>query len=148
MSTKDERAKIVAAKVAAERNRLICLIDDPSKSGVKLASMIDSYLEIFEIYQTFYVEWKEKGFPARQKHKNQGGHTNWIKHPLAQQVEVWTDKKTKALDMLGLTAKHKIHINPNDTVPPKEINEELEQDLPKDELAAHRKKWERARGGG
>lgn len=150
MSTKDERQKIVMKKVLAERHRLISLIDDPEKSGVKLASMIESYLEIFEIYQTFYVEWKDKGFPARQKHQNQGGHTNWIKHPLAQQVEVWTDKKTKALDMLGLTAKHRIHINPNDMVPPKNMPDDQpeEKDLPNDELAAHRKKWERARGGG
>lgn len=145
MSTKKERAEIVAQNVAKERNRIIVLIDDPEKSGVMLASAIDSYLEIFEIYQTFYIDWKDKGFKAMEKHTNQSGHTNLQKHPLAQQVEVWTEKKLKAMDMLGLTAKHKVRINPNDTVPPKNIsNENLEE--PKDELSLHRNKWKRARG--
>lgn len=147
LSTKKERAEIVEQNVQKERNRIIALIDDPEKNGVSLASAIDNYLEIFEIYQTFYVDWKDKGFPARQKHVNQGGHTNWHKHSTAQLVEVWSDKKMKAMDMLGLTAKHKARINPNDTVPPKVVSGEVEEETPQDELSQHRQKWKRARGG-
>ena len=149
LSTKKERAAIVEQNVKKERARIILLIDDPEKNGVVLASAIDNYLEIFEIYQTFYVDWKDKGFKATEKHTNQAGHSNLQKHPLAQQVEVWTEKKMKAMDMLGLTAKHKARINPNDTVPPKVVpREETTEEEEKDELSKHRQKWKRARGGG
>ena len=40
-------------------------------------------------------------------HKNKAGATNEMKHPLAQQVETWNDKKNKMLESLGMTNKGK-----------------------------------------
>ena len=41
-------------------------------------------------------------------HKNKAGATNEMKHPLAQQVETWNDKKNKMLESLGMTNKGKV----------------------------------------
>ncbi|MGQ0421604.1 P27 family phage terminase small subunit, partial [Bacillus sp. HC-Mk] len=78
-----------------------------SEFPLTLDPLIESYLDIFEVYMTMFIEWKEKGFPPTQRHTNKAGATNNSKHPLAQQVETWADKKTKALDLLGLTNKAK-----------------------------------------
>ena len=58
---------------------------------ITLDPLIESYLDIFEVYQYKYMLWKEKDF-LKPKTTNKAGATNNSKHPLAQQVEVWADK--------------------------------------------------------
>ena len=105
MSTKKQREKIVAEKLANEHNRILYILNESDYYDITLDPAIETYLEIFEIYQSKYVEWKDRGFPTVQKITNKNGSTNSMKHPLAHQVEVWTDKKMKALAMLGLVNK-------------------------------------------
>ncbi|HFU7087201.1 TPA: P27 family phage terminase small subunit [Bacillus cereus] len=142
MSTKKERQKIVADKTEAEKNRILKIMRDADIYTLTLDPLIESYLDIFEIYQTMYIEWKEKGFPSTQRHTNKAGATNNSKHPLAQQVETWSDKKTKALDLLGLTNRTKAgkQITGGSSV---RKDEELQKPKqhPVDELEAHRNKW-------
>ncbi|MCU5339291.1 P27 family phage terminase small subunit [Bacillus cereus] len=145
MSTKKERQKIVADKTEAEKNRILKIMRDADIYTLTLDPLIESYLDIFEIYQTMYIEWKEKGFPATQRHTNKVGATNNSKHPLAQQVETWSDKKTKALDLLGLTNKSKPgKIVTGGTSVRKD--EELKKPKAKvSELDEHRNKWRGAK---
>ncbi|MDI6677721.1 P27 family phage terminase small subunit [Bacillus wiedmannii] len=145
MSTKKERQRIVADKTEAEKNRILKIMRDADIYTLTLDPLIESYLDIFEIYQTMYIEWKEKGFPATQRHTNKVGATNNSKHPLAQQVETWSDKKTKALDLLGLTNKSKPgkFVTGGSTVGK---NEEVEKPTAKvSELDKHRAKWRGAK---
>ena len=141
MSTKKERLKVVAEKTETEKNRILKIMRDADIYTLTLDPLIESYLDIYEIYVTMYLQWKEKGFPATQRHTNKAGATNNSKHPLAQQVETWSDKKTKALDLLGLTNKNK---------PGKQItggssvrkDEEMKKPEKKvSQLDAHRNKW-------
>ncbi|MED3549970.1 P27 family phage terminase small subunit [Cytobacillus praedii] len=145
MATKKERQKIVAEKTEIEKQRILKIMRDAEIYTLTLDPLIESYLDIFEIYQTMFIEWKEKGYPATQRHTNKAGATNNSKHPLAQQVETWADKKTKALDLLGLTNKTKTgrQVTGSSSV---RKNEELEKPKPvEDELTAHRKKWRNAK---
>ncbi|MGA4718851.1 P27 family phage terminase small subunit [Fictibacillus nanhaiensis] len=141
MATKKERQKIVAEKTEAEKNRILKIMRDADIYTLTLDPLIESYLDIFEIYMTMYIQWKEKGFPATQRHTNKAGATNNSKHPLAQQVETWSDKKTKALALLGLTNNNK----PGKIVTGgSSVRKEEEMIKPEpvvDELTAHRNKW-------
>jgi hypothetical protein len=140
LATKKERLAIVAEKTESEKQRILKIMRDAEIYTLTLDPLIESYLDIFEIYQTMFIEWKEKGYPATQRHTNKAGATNNSKHPLAQQVETWADKKTKALDLLGLTNKSK----PGKIVTGgSSVREEMKKPeaQPEDELAAHRKKW-------
>ncbi|OMC81860.1 terminase small subunit [Viridibacillus sp. FSL H7-0596] len=144
MTTKKQRQQMVAKKTESEKIRILKIMRDAEIYTLTLDPLIESYLDIFEIYQTMYMEWKEKGFPVTQRHTNKAGATNNSKHPLAQQVETWSDKKTKALDFLGLTNKAKAGkiVTGGSSV---RKDEELER--PKavvDELAAHRNKWRKS----
>ncbi|MCM3411472.1 P27 family phage terminase small subunit [Metabacillus litoralis] len=142
MSTKKERQKLVLKKTEEEKQRILKIMRDADLYTLTLDPLIESYLDIFEIYQTMYIEWKEKGFPATQRHTNKAGATNNSKHPLAQQVETWADKKTKALDLLGLTNKSKPgkFVTGGSSV---RKDEEMKKPEPvvEDELTAHRNKW-------
>lgn len=144
MSTKKERQKIVADKTEAEKNRILKIMRDADIYTLTLDPLIESYLDIFEVYMTMFIEWKEKGFPPTQQHTNKAGATNNSKHPLAQQVETWADKKTKALDLLGLTNRAKAgrQITGGSSV---RKDEELQK--PKatvSPLDKHRSKWRNA----
>lgn len=88
-----------------------------------------------------YIEWKEMGLPATQRHKNKVDATNNLQHPLAQQVETWPDKKTKVIDLLGLTNKSKLgKIGTGGTSVTKD--EELQKPIAKvSELDKYRAKW-------
>ncbi|QWG81977.1 P27 family phage terminase small subunit [Bacillus mycoides] len=145
MSTKKERQKIVADKTEAEKNRILKIMRDADIYTLTLDPLIESYLDIFEIYQTMYIEWKEKGFPSTQRHTNKAGATNNSKHPLAQQVETWSDKKTKALDLLGLTNRAKAgrQITGGSTVGKNETIEKPKAVV--SELDEHRNKWRGAK---
>jgi phage terminase small subunit len=141
MATKKQRQKIVIEKTEAEKQRILKIMRDAEIYTLTLDPLIESYLDIFEIYQTMYIEWKEKGFTATQRHTNKAGATNTSKHPLAQQVETWADKKTKALDLLGLTNKSKpVKIVTGGSSVRKD--EELKKpEAVVSELDAHRQKW-------
>ncbi|MED2022172.1 hypothetical protein P4V83_29700, partial [Bacillus thuringiensis] len=54
-----------------------------------------------------YGLWKNSNFPTVQKTKNVNGDVKESKHPLAQQVEVWSKQKAKYLGQLGLDGKNK-----------------------------------------
>ena len=58
---------------------------------ITLDPLIESYLDILKFTNTNTCCGK-KGFPETQNNK-QGWSYNNSKHPLAQQVEVWADKK-------------------------------------------------------
>ncbi|AOH54532.1 terminase small subunit [Peribacillus muralis] len=142
MATKKEREKIVATKTEGEKNRILKIMRDADIYTLTLDPLLESYLDIYEIYTTMHLQWKEKGFPPTQRHTNKAGDTNNSKHPLAQQVETWSEKKTKALDMLGLTNKSKSSkiVTGGSSVGK---NEKMEKPVekPKDALAEHRGKW-------
>ena len=129
MTTKAQRKAIIDEKVNHEKTRILEIM---RKS---------------DLYQYKYMLWKEKGFPETQKTTNKAGATNNSKHPLAQQVEVWADKKMKALDLLGLTNKSKTgrQITGGSTA---RADEEMKrpEEKPVDELAEHRKKWRKKAG--
>jgi phage terminase small subunit len=107
LTTKKERQKIVSEKTEVEKNRILKIMRDADIYTLTLDPLIETYLDAYEIYQTMYLEWKEKGFPATQRHTNKAGATNNSKHPLAQQVETWSQKKARYLELLGLTNKSK-----------------------------------------
>jgi phage terminase small subunit len=141
LSTRKQREKMVAEKTESEKQRILKIMRDAEIYTLTLDPLIESYLDIFEVYMTMYIQWKEKGFPATQRHTNKAGATNNSKHPLAQQVETWADKKTKALDLLGLTNKSKPGkiVTGGSSV---RKDEEMKKPEPvEDELSAHRKKW-------
>lgn len=141
MSTIKERKKIVAEKTQAEKERILKIMRDADVYTKVLDPLIESYLDIFEIYQTMFVSWKDKGFPTTQRHTNKNGSTNNIKHPLAQQVEVWADKKTKALGLLGLTNKGKAERNVTGGSSVRQ-NEKMEKpENNGSQLDEHREKW-------
>ncbi len=143
MSTKKQRQEILIKLVEAEKERVLKILRDADMYTHSLDPMIEAYLDIFEIYQTMHMQWKEKGFPATQRHTNKAGATNNQKHPLAQQVEIWTEKKTKALDQLGLTNKSKSAkvVTGGSTVKKHDETMTKPVEQPTDELAAHRAKW-------
>jgi len=144
LSTKKQRQQMVVEKTEGEKNRILKIMREADIYTLTLDPLIESYLDIFEIYQTMYIEWKEKGFPSTQRHTNKVGATNNSKHPLAQQVETWSDKKTKALDLLGLTNKAKGRmVTGGSSV---RVNEKMTKPEAKevDELAAHRNKWRKS----
>lgn len=145
MSTKKQRQAIVAKKTAEEKKRILDIMRKADIYTLTLDPLIESYLDIYEIYQTMFIEWKDKGFPTTQRHTNKAGATNNSKHPLAQQVESWSDKKTKALDLLGLTNKGKVG---KMITGGSSVNKDDEMEKPKvvvNELEAHRIKWRNQR---
>lgn len=148
MTTKAQRKAIVDEKVSAEKARILLIMRESDIYMITLDPLIESYLDIFEIYQYKFLAWKEKGFPETQKYTNKSGATNPTKHPLAQQVETWSDKKIKALDLLGLTNKSAVgkKITGGSTA---RYDEEITRpkDSQIDELAAHRNKWRPKAGG-
>ncbi|MBO1100266.1 P27 family phage terminase small subunit [Enterococcus hirae] len=147
MTTKAQRKAIIDEKVSAEKARILEIMRKSDLYTITLDPLIESYLDIFEIYQHKYLLWKEKGFPETQKFTNKSGATNQSKHPLAQQVETWADKKMKALDLLGLTnkAKNGRQITGGSTA--RKAEEITRPEVkPVDELAAHRNKWRKKAG--
>lgn len=147
MSTKAQRKAIIDKKVSAEKERILQVMLKSDLYTITLDPLIESYLDIFEIYQYKFILWKEKGSPETQKFTNKTGATNQTKHPLAQQVETWADKKMKALDLLGLTNKSVAgrKITGGSTA---RKDEEITRpdEKPVDELAEHRNKWRKAGG--
>ena len=147
MTTKAQRKAIVDEKVNHEKARILEIMRKSDLYTITLDPLIESYLDIFEVYQYKYMLWKEKGFPETQKTTNKAGATNNSKHPLAQQVEVWADKKMKALDLLGLTNKAKTgRLIAGGSTARKDEEITRPEVKPVDELAAHRNKWRKKAG--
>lgn len=90
-----------------ERNRIEEILKSLGKYTPALHPLIEVYLDACEVYHIKYSEWKATGFKSTKIHTNKNGAKNEIKHPLAQQVEVWSEKKTKLLNQLGLDMKNK-----------------------------------------
>jgi phage terminase small subunit len=145
--TKKELAQLVAEKTEAEKQRVLEIMREADLYTLTLDPLIESYLDIYEAYTIMYLQWKEKGFPATQRHTNKAGATNNSKHPLAQQVETWSDKKIKALAELGLTNKNK---SIRDVVGKSKARQDEEMKRPDkvvNELDAHRNKWRKKKNG-
>lgn len=88
-----------------EKQRVEEILKSLGKYTPALNPLIEVYLDVCEVYYIKYLEWKGTGFKSTKIHTNKNGAKNEIKHPLAQQVEVWLDKKTKLLNQLGLDLK-------------------------------------------
>lgn len=142
MVTKLQIKKQVTEKVAAEKERIIKLMQEVDIYSRTLDPLIESYLDTYEIYETMFLQWQAKGFPTTQKHTNKAGATNEAKHPLAQLVETWSDKKVKQLDMLGLSNRN-IKIDKKIAGGSRVNHDDImtKPDEVVDQLAAHREKW-------
>ncbi|PZL74095.1 terminase [Enterococcus plantarum] len=90
-----------------ERKRIEEILKSLGKYTPALHPLIEVYLDACEVYHIKYLEWKDTGFKSTKQHTNKNGARNEIKHPLAQQVEVWSEKKSKLLNQLGLDMKGK-----------------------------------------
>ena len=104
--SKKKRLEMLDVARDEERNRIIKLLTEDDNFTPSLEPLMDNYLDAFIIYKTMFEEWKADGF-APTKRIKQGWSSNEMKHPLAQQVETWNDKKNKMLEALGMTNKGK-----------------------------------------
>lgn len=90
-----------------ERKRIEEILKTTGDYTAALHPLIETYLDAYEVYYIKHSEWREEGFKATKIHTNKSGARNEIKHPLAQQVEVWMDKKARLLNQLGLDSKNR-----------------------------------------
>ncbi|EKS8366928.1 P27 family phage terminase small subunit [Bacillus thuringiensis] len=141
MARMPKKKKIEMLDVARdeERKGIVNLLTDEGKFTPSLEPLIENYLDAFIIYKTMFEEWKADGFSPTKTHKNKAGAVNEMKHPLAQQVETWNDKKNKMLEALGMTNKGK------SVQKTQKNNENIQSNEPQDELAAHREKWRKSK---
>ncbi|MDT2850169.1 P27 family phage terminase small subunit [Vagococcus carniphilus] len=130
--------------VELEKSGIVSDMQDTNIYSRLLNPMINSYLETYEIYITMYTRWRNLGFPETQSYTNKAGANNQIKHPLAQMVEVWSEKRMKSLERLGLTNKNLVSMQ---IVGGKVFNPVQEGVVTKpdqnaiSQLEAHRNKW-------
>lgn len=133
-SKKKKLEELEAARVE-ERKSIKEKLEKEELYSPSVDPLIENYLDAFIIYKSMYEEWRDKGFPPTKLHENKAGAINEMKHPLAQHVETWNDKKNKMLDALGMTNKRKI-------VPKAENNDEKNPSLSTiSSLENHRNKW-------
>lgn len=95
----------IAEKVEAERKRLLFILEKTDVYTQLLDPLIETYLDDFRVYTIMYKRWQDKGFPATETYVNKNGAKNAVKHPLSVQVDIWSDKKLKVLERLGMTNK-------------------------------------------
>ncbi|MCW3778503.1 terminase small subunit [Lactobacillus sp. PFC-70] len=133
----------LAEKVEAERKRLLFLLRDADVYSQILDPLIDSYLDTFEVYEIMYKRWKDKGFPETQVYENKNGAKNAVKHPLSVQVDIWSEKKLRALDKLGMTNKALMQrvVTGGSTIDTNTGNAESSASKPIDELQKRRERW-------
>ncbi|WP_339000229.1 P27 family phage terminase small subunit [Lactococcus garvieae] len=133
-SKKKKLEELEAARVE-ERKSIKEKLENEELYSPSVDPLIENYLDAFIIYKSMYEEWRDKGFPPTKLHENKAGAINEMKHPLAQHVETWNDKKNKMLDALGMTNKRKI-------VPKAENSDEKKPSLSTiSSLENHRNKW-------
>lgn len=130
--SKKRRLEILDEARADEELRIVELLKEEKLYQKSLTPLIENYLDAFVIYKTMYEKWMDAGFPPTKSHQNKAGAINEMKHPLAQQVETWNDKKNKLLDYLGMTNKGK-------SVQKATNNQAVNATV--DELSVHRNKW-------
>ncbi|AMR04584.1 hypothetical protein P4V72_29715 [Bacillus thuringiensis] len=94
-------------KKELEAQRIMDVLVEAGTYSPALDPLIEVYLDAVEIYSVKYGLWKNSNFPTVQKTKNVNGDVKESKHPLAQQVEVWSKQKAKYLGQLGLDGKNK-----------------------------------------
>jgi hypothetical protein len=94
-------------KKETEAQRIMDVLIEAGTYSPALDPLIEIYLDAFEIYTVKYGLWKNLNFPTVKKTKNVNGDSKESKHPLAQQVEVWSKNKAKFLGQLGLDGKNK-----------------------------------------
>ncbi len=92
-------------KARAERVRVLEILNQTDTYSILLNPLIDSYIDAFRVYETMYKRWRDKGFPETDVYENKNGAKNAVKHPLSVQVDIWSEKKLKALERLGMTNK-------------------------------------------
>lgn len=102
---RQKEAEELEAKVDAERKRLLFILKKTDVFTPLLEPMIEAYIDSFRIYEIMYKRWSDKGFPETETYTNKAGATNKVKHPLSVQVDIWSEKKMKALEKLGMTNK-------------------------------------------
>lgn len=98
-------AEQLEKNVEAERVRLIEILQNSDTYTILLDPLIESYLDAFRVYKIMYKRWSDEGFPETIKYENKNGAKNAVKHPLSVQVDIWSEKKLKALERLGMTNK-------------------------------------------
>ncbi|KRN01448.1 hypothetical protein FD13_GL001042 [Levilactobacillus senmaizukei DSM 21775 = NBRC 103853] len=133
----------LAEKVEAERKRLLFILKKADIYSQILDPLIDSYMNTFEVYEIMWKRWKDKGFPETQVYENKNGARNAVKSPLSVQVDIWSEKKLKALERLGMTNKAmtKRVITGGSTVDTSTGHAEQRPGEQVDELQARREKW-------
>ena len=144
LTTKKQQIELDAVEelVTVEKSRVLDIMRTADIYNPILDPMIETYLDTFRVYTLLYRRWQRQAFPIETKHTNQGGSTNAAKKVLAGEVEVWGDKKLRALERLGLTNKAlptKISTG-GTTVDSRGNVEQKETETPPDELDAWRKK--------
>ncbi|MDT7016353.1 P27 family phage terminase small subunit [Latilactobacillus curvatus] len=95
----------IEKKVITERSRVIEILNQTDTYSILLDPLIDSYIDAFRVYEIMYKRWCDKGFPETDVYENKNGAKNAVKHPLSVQVDIWSEKKLKALERLGMTNK-------------------------------------------
>lgn len=143
-----KQAEEVEEMVDKERQRVLELLRTTDTYTVLLDPAIDSYLDTFRVYTLMYERWRDTGFRATMKFQNKNGAKNEIKHPLAQLVDTWSDKKMRALERLGMTNKAlaKKVITGGTTVNTSTGEAEADPSSA-DPLKAHREKFKQLRDG-
>lgn len=109
MGRKSKRALILEKASndrGLEEKRVTEILKTLGRFTEALNPLIETYLDCYEVYQIKLLEWRQEEFKTTKVHTNKSGARNEIKHPLAQQVEVWMDKRIRLLNQLGLDAKN------------------------------------------
>lgn len=142
MATIKQKQAHLEEQKELERKRIMDILQKTDLYNITLDPLIELYLDAHEIYLSKYEAWRAKAFPETKRHTNKAGATNQTKHPLAQQVETWSLKKAKYLEMLGLSNKK---VARNQVIGGGRVEEmDKPPEQPEvDELAAHRVKWGR-----
>ncbi|MBF8418938.1 P27 family phage terminase small subunit [Heyndrickxia faecalis] len=113
-------------KKQTEKKRIMDILVDAGTYSPALDPMIEVYLDAYEVYHVKYGLWKNLNFPTVKKTKNVNGDVKETKHPLAQQVEVWSKQMAKYLGQLGLDGKNKELIKKSGVLLEKEEEEKEE----------------------
>ena len=137
--SKKKKLEILEVARDEERKKIVKYLTDEELYYPSITPLLENYLDAFVIYKSMFDAWQDVGFAPTKLHENKAGAVNEMKHPLAQHVETWSDKKNKMLESLGITNKRKI-------TQKLEKNDEKSLKLQSiNELQAHRDKW---RGSG
>lgn len=105
LTKRQKETQEIESKVDAERVRVIDVLKNTDVYSQLLDPMIETYLDDFRVYQIMYKRWSDKGFPETSTYTNKNGAKNTVKSPLSVQVDIWSEKKMKALQQLGMTNK-------------------------------------------